>query len=408
MTSWDPPTPPHRSPPSSVPVPRLPEPRLPEPQLPEPTVSGPARRTTPPPSGSAPLSPREPRRRRRWRTVLLAVGGGLVALVALAAVFGDRDDGSLSTTGDAADESRSDRSVASDGSADESGAGSPAAAADAGMTPVPVVTSVDIDATPVTSPPPTAALVEPVGETWIATSIIDGDTLDVTGPDGSHTVRLIGINTPERGECFSGEATEALRRLADGPLVLASDVTDEDQYGRKLRFVETADGVDIGAALVRDGMAISRRYEPDVSRSEIYDRLQAEAEAAGIGLWAPDACGPRTADVSIGLEIRFDANGDDNHNKNDEWVRFTNDGDDPLNLDGWVVADESASHRYTFRDLTLAPGAAVTLFTGCGDDSATERYWCNADSAVWNNSGDTVFLRDPSGNTVLSESYAGN
>ena len=39
------------------------------------------------------------------------------------------------------------------------------------------------------------------------------------------------------------------------------------------------------------------------------------------------------------------------------------------------------------------PGAAVTLFTGCGTDTDVERYWCNSDSAVWNNGGDTVFLR---------------
>ena len=53
----------------------------------------------------------------------------------------------------------------------------------------------------------------------------------------------------------------------------------------------------------------------------------------------------------------------------------------------------------------LEPGASVTLFTGCGIDTATERYWCNEDSAVWNNSGDTVFLYDPAGNTVVTESY---
>jgi hypothetical protein len=47
------------------------------------------------------------------------------------------------------------------------------------------------------------------------------------------------------------------------------------------------------------------------------------------------------------------------------------------------------------------------LFTGCGSDTATERYWCNEDSAVWNNKGDTVFLKDPAGNTVVAETYRG-
>jgi len=111
------------------------------------------------------------------------------------------------------------------------------------------------------------------------------------------------------------------------------------------------------------------------------------------------------ASASITVEIRADAAGDDNDNLNDEWVRFTNAGIAAIDLDGWVVADESASHRYRFADLVLAPGRSVTLYTGCGSDSPDMRYWCNTRSAVWNNSGDTVFLRDPSGNNVVVYSY---
>jgi hypothetical protein len=48
---------------------------------------------------------------------------------------------------------------------------------------------------------------------------------------------------------------------------------------------------------------------------------------------------------------------------------------------------------------------SVTLFTGCGTDDDTNRYWCASGSAVWNNSGDTVFLRDGKGNIVVSLSY---
>ena len=47
----------------------------------------------------------------------------------------------------------------------------------------------------------------------------------------------------------------------------------------------------------------------------------------------------------------------------------------------------------------------MRLFTGCGTDVAGEVYWCEEGSAVWNNSGDTAFLLDPSGNTVHFWSY---
>jgi len=109
--------------------------------------------------------------------------------------------------------------------------------------------------------------------------------------------------------------------------------------------------------------------------------------------------------VDIVIDVNADAPGDDGVNLNGEWVRFTNAGADAADLDGWEVADESASHRYTFSDLRLEPGAEVTLFSGCGPDDATARYWCVSGSAVWNNSGDTVFLRDRNGNIVVSLSY---
>lgn len=256
------------------------------------------------------------------------------------------------------------------------------------------------------------------GSGWTVVEVVDGDTIQVAGPDGRERVRLIGINAPEQGECFYDRATAVLQELVAGSEVrLVRDVSDRDRFDRLLRFVETVDGEDIdgehidggdvNGELVRLGAARSQRFEPDVSRNDLYDELQSEAQEDGRGLWAPDACGaPLATDgVDIAIEIRYDAPGDDNTNLNGEWVRFINDGDELLDLTGWQVADESSTHRYRFDELTLRPGGSVTLFTGCGSDSPTERYWCKEDSAVWNNSGDTVFLQDPSGNVVVSESY---
>ena len=237
--------------------------------------------------------------------------------------------------------------------------------------------------------------------------MIDGDTLEVAGPDGAITVRIVGINAPESDECFGAEATDALRALVeDEELVLVVDRSDVDRFGRALRYVETNDGVDVGAELVAGGFAIARRYPPDDARADTYAQLQREAQEAKRGLWAPDACG--TSDVvgaEIGVEVNADAPGDDGRNLNGEWVRFTNDGGGAVDLGGWEIADESASNRYRFDDLRLEPGASVTVFSGCGADDDANRYWCSSGSAVWNNSGDTVLLRDGRGNIVVSFSY---
>jgi endonuclease YncB( thermonuclease family) len=244
-------------------------------------------------------------------------------------------------------------------------------------------------------------------DNWRSTEIVDGDTLYVSGPLGELEVRIIGVNTPESGECFYEEATDALAELVTGnDLVLVADRSDVDQFGRALRYVEATDGVDVGAELVANGFAIARRYPPDDARADTYAEFQRTAQREGRGLWAPDACGDSELDgVEIVIDVNADAPGDDGVNLNGEWVRFTNAGAEAIDLDGWEVADESASHRYTFDDLRLEPGTDVTLFSGCGPDDETARYWCVSGSAVWNNSGDTVFLRDGNGNIVASLSY---
>ena len=43
--------------------------------------------------------------------------------------------------------------------------------------------------------------------------VVDGDTIVVDGPDGQERVRLLGIDTPERGECLADDATQRLEEL---------------------------------------------------------------------------------------------------------------------------------------------------------------------------------------------------
>ena len=132
----------------------------------------------------------------------------------------------------------------------------------------------------------------PPGEPWLVTDVIDGDTIDVARGDTRMTVRLIGINTPERGECWYAEATEALVELVgSGPVWLYVDTTDVDQFDRALRYVVNADRDDVGGLLVEQGAAIARSYPPDTANDDRYALLQEAARRDSRGLWAPDACG---------------------------------------------------------------------------------------------------------------------
>ena len=86
--------------------------------------------------------------------------------------------------------------------------------------------------------------------------VVDGDTIRLA--NGQY-VRLIGIDTPERGRPYYAAAKDNLDRLIDGQvqLVNPTSVDDVDRYGRLLRYVRDG-GRDTGLAQIRTGYAHAR------------------------------------------------------------------------------------------------------------------------------------------------------
>ena len=122
------------------------------------------------------------------------------------------------------------------------------------------------------------------------TRVVDGDTVEVTLDDcqviPSFRVRLIGVDTPERGECFFTEATERTRALVGGQRVLLQrDTSERDGFGRLLRYVYTEDGRWVGGALVREGYAQVAIYPPDDRYSPRLYWLEGQARAENAGGW---------------------------------------------------------------------------------------------------------------------------
>ena len=276
---------------------------------------------------------------------------------------------------------------------------------------VPSTTSPAPTTTTTTAAGPSGDVAGPLpagAEVVTVVSITDGDTIDIAFADGStSTVRLIGTDSPESGECHGAESTLVLAALIpSGPQIgMTRDVSDLDDFGRLLRYLWVG-SMSVNEETVRRGAAISRHYPPDTAMSERLDAAQEAARQAQLGIWSPTACGPQAEESLAIADIVFDAPGDDNNNLNEEWVSIRNEGGAAVDLTGWGIKDESASHRYEFpASFTLGPGESVTVRTGCGVDFGTELFWCNVGSAIWNNSGDTVFLLDPSGNTHDTFSY---
>ncbi len=127
------------------------------------------------------------------------------------------------------------------------------------------------------SPPPDTARV---------IRVIDGDTIII---EGGHRVRYIGIDTPEIQPdlaAFGIEAQQANHKLVAGKEVrLERDVSRTDKYNRLLRYV-WVDDVLVNAELVRQGLARAKAYPPDTKYQDYLAQMEAEARAAGRGMWA--------------------------------------------------------------------------------------------------------------------------
>lgn len=132
-----------------------------------------------------------------------------------------------------------------------------------------------------------------VGTTFSATvtSIVDGDTVHVELPNhATLVVRLDGIDTPERGEPFSAQATRATRVMLFANTVTLTG-SDIDRYGRLVARIHVG-GVDVSEALVRQGLACHfTRYSSD----PVLAGAQVDAQRRAVGFWAPGAPRPSCA-----------------------------------------------------------------------------------------------------------------
>jgi hypothetical protein len=84
---------------------------------------------------------------------------------------------------------------------------------------------------------------------------------------------------------------------------------------------------------------------------------------------------------------------------NNEWISLINSGARSVNLSGFTIRDK-ANHVYRFGNLVIAgKGGRVWLHTGSGKNTARNVHW-GSRWYIWNNTGDTAYLRNASGKPV--------
>ena len=121
--------------------------------------------------------------------------------------------------------------------------------------------------------------------------VVDGDTLRLT--DG-RSVRMIGLNTPELGkkgrsdEPFAVAARkrlEALVAASDGRVGLLPGKESKDHYGRTLAHIYSAEGANLEAQMLAEGLGFQVAVAPNVDLVDCQQAAEHSARQAGLGVW---------------------------------------------------------------------------------------------------------------------------
>ena len=148
----------------------------------------------------------------------------------------------------------------------------------------------------------------PTDEQWFVTRVVDGDTLGARlalpgQPLRNEYIRLLSIDTPEKGEPLFSEATEALKYLVRaGDIRLEfrkPGVESRDGFGRLLADIFAGD-VHVNVEMVRQGYTTYWTRYGKSRFEEAFQRAEAEAKQQGLGIHAsaPDKPAPQPQNTS--------------------------------------------------------------------------------------------------------------
>ena len=129
--------------------------------------------------------------------------------------------------------------------------------------------------------------------------VADGDTLSVLRDGRAVTVRLVGIDAPEKGQAFGERSRQSLAQMAHGKDARI-ECHKKDRFGREVCKVRVqplycprcGKTLDVGLAQISVGLAWWFKRYADEQSAEDRGRYQSEEEETRLrkrGLWADDA-----------------------------------------------------------------------------------------------------------------------
>ncbi|MBI2545427.1 MAG: thermonuclease family protein [Candidatus Aenigmarchaeota archaeon] len=222
---------------------------------------------------------------------------------------------------------------------------------------------------------------------YLVTRVIDGDTVELSD---NERVRLLGINAPEITEAHYQDAKDKMIELVQNKSVtFENGPQDKDLYGRSLRYI-FVNSTFVNLEMVKGGYATVYLLDPSEKYYLEFKTAEKQAKDQKLRIWGISEDGKCISLITL-------------HYVNDEYAAFKNSCSRSIEMTSWEVKD-AGTKIYKFKKFVLNGNSSFVLFSGKGTDTAGKLYWDNAKS-IWNNAGDTLYLRDGNGSLVISYTY---
>ena len=224
-------------------------------------------------------------------------------------------------------------------------------------------------------------------ETGVVGRVIDGDTLVI----GNQSVRLLGINSPERGEKYYEEAKKFLENAVLNKTVELEFGRDKyDLYKRKLAYIYY-DNRNVNLEIVKEGYAnfyfLSGKDKHYNDFSEAWNKCIDNNR----NLCEKSKYECANCIVLKELDVK------------EQKVVLENVCAFDCSLDKWTIKDEGRK-KFVFNSFILKKSSNVNIIIGNETNSENTFYWKEYDY-VWTSSSDSLFLRDDEGKLVLWKGY---
>jgi len=223
--------------------------------------------------------------------------------------------------------------------------------------------------------------------TGFVSRIVDGDTIELQ--TGEH-VRLLGINTPEKGEKYYAEAKEFLEKeILNKTVELRFGKEKKDLYNRTLAYM-ILDGRNINQEIISNGFA--NAYFPSEKDAYFSSFLEEWKKCVEKSINYCENSKNICASCITLEQLSYD----------EQKVVLKNICGFECNLTAWQIKDEGRK-KFIFPEFTLESNQEIAIIVG--KNQTNDVLIWERETYVWTKSGDTLFLRDSQNKLFFWQNY---